>query len=104
MSEQILTNCTVGGPISVYVKDGKITRVRPIVIDENDLKPWTIEAKGRRFSPPKQVKLAPYVHTERPRLYSPVISLWRTFKNTTSGSYVRPLPIKLARFARVHGK
>ena len=41
MSEQIFANCTVGGPISVYVKDGKIVRVRPLVIDENDLKPWT---------------------------------------------------------------
>jgi anaerobic selenocysteine-containing dehydrogenase len=44
MSEQILTSCTVGGPISVYVKDGKIVRVRPIVIDEKDSEPWTIEA------------------------------------------------------------
>jgi len=39
MSEGVFTNCTVGGPISVYVKDGKIVRVRPIVIDETDFKP-----------------------------------------------------------------
>ena len=70
MSEQVFTNCTVGGPISVYVKDGKIVRVRPIVIDEKDLKPWTIEAKGKKFSPPKQVKLASYITTERTRVYS----------------------------------
>jgi trimethylamine-N-oxide reductase (cytochrome c) len=38
MSEQVFTNCTVGGPISVYVKDGKIVRVRPIVIEEKDFK------------------------------------------------------------------
>ncbi len=55
MPEQVFTNCTVGGPISVYVKDGKIVRVRPIVIDEKDFKPWTIEAKGKKFSPPRQV-------------------------------------------------
>ena len=70
MSEQIFTNCTVGGPISVYVKDGKIVRVRPIVIDEKDFKPWTIEAKGKRFSPPRQVKLASYVAAERTKVYS----------------------------------
>ena len=70
MSEQVFTNCTVGGPISVYVKDGKIVRIRPIVIDENDFKPWTIDAKGKKFSPPKQVKLAAFTITERMRLYS----------------------------------
>ena len=37
MSEQIFTNCTNAGPISVYVKDGKVTRIRPLVADENDL-------------------------------------------------------------------
>jgi len=70
MSQQVFTNCTVGGPISVYVEDGEIVRVRPIVIDENDLKPWTIEARGKKFSPPKQVKLASYITTERTRVYS----------------------------------
>jgi len=70
MSKQILTNCTVGGPISVYVGDGRVVRVRPIVIEERDFKPWTIEAMGKKFSPPRQVKLASYVNTERTRLYS----------------------------------
>jgi molybdopterin guanine dinucleotide-containing S/N-oxide reductase-like protein len=70
MSEQVFTNCTVGGPISVYVKDGKIVRVRPLVIDEKDLKPWTIEAHGRNFSPHKKVTLAPFTITERQRVYS----------------------------------
>lgn len=70
MSEQVFTNCTAGGPISVYVRDGKVVRVRPIVIDEKDFKSWTIEAKGQRFSPPRQVKLASYVNTARTRLYS----------------------------------
>jgi molybdopterin guanine dinucleotide-containing S/N-oxide reductase-like protein len=70
MSEQVFANCTVGGPISVYVKDGKVTRVRPLVIDEKDLKPWTIEAHGKKFSPHKKVTLAPYTLTERQRLYS----------------------------------
>ncbi len=71
MSEQIFTNCTVGGPISVYVKDGKIVRVRPIVIDENDLKPWTIiDANGKKFSPPKKVTVQPFTLTERTKVYA----------------------------------
>lgn len=70
MSEEVFTNCTVGGPISVYVRDGKIVRVRPLVVDENDLKPWTIKAKGKKFSPPKQVKLAPFTVAERIKVHS----------------------------------
>ena len=70
MSEHVYTNCTVGGPISVCVKDGKITRIRPLVIDENDLKPWIIEAHSKRFSPHRKVTLAPFTLTERQRVYS----------------------------------
>ena len=46
MSEQVFTNCTVGGPVRVHVEDGKITRVRPLILGEGDAKPWTIEARG----------------------------------------------------------
>lgn len=70
MSEQVFTNCTNAGPISVYVKDGKVTRIRPLVADENDFKPWTIESGDKRYSPPKKFNLAPYVHGERQRLHS----------------------------------
>ena len=70
MSEQVFTNCTVGGPISVYVRDGEIVRITPIQIDESDLKPWQIESKGKKFSPPKKIRLSPYVLTERTRVYS----------------------------------
>jgi len=70
MSEQVFTSCTVGGPISVYVKDGKIVRIRPLVIDENDLKPWVIDANNRKFSPPKRVTLAPFTLAERTRVYA----------------------------------
>jgi molybdopterin guanine dinucleotide-containing S/N-oxide reductase-like protein len=63
--EQVFTNMTNGGPISVYVKDGKITRVRPMQIADEDYKPWTIEADGKKYSPPKAVRLAPPSHAER---------------------------------------
>ena len=71
MSEQIFTNCTVGGPVSVYVKDGKIVRVRPIIIAEGDLKPWTvIDARGKKFSPPRKVTIQPFTLTEKTRVNS----------------------------------
>ncbi len=70
MSEQVFTNCTVGGPVSVHVKDGVITRVRPLAVDKNDLKPWTIEARGRKFSPHKKVTVAPFTLAERQRVYA----------------------------------
>jgi molybdopterin guanine dinucleotide-containing S/N-oxide reductase-like protein len=70
MREQVFTNCTNAGPVSVYVRDGKVVRVRPLVADENDYKPWVIKADGQTYSPPQKINLTPYVHGERRRLYS----------------------------------
>ena len=70
MSEQVFTNLTNCGPVSVYVTDGVVTRILPLVADEADFRPWTIEAGGKQYSPPKKFNLAPMVHAERRRLYS----------------------------------
>ena len=70
MSEQIFTNCTVGGPVFVHVKDGRIVRVRPIRLDESDPEAWTIEVNGKKFSPPRKTTLSPYTLAERNRVYS----------------------------------
>jgi molybdopterin guanine dinucleotide-containing S/N-oxide reductase-like protein len=70
MAEQILTQCTVGGPVFVHVKNGKITKMRPIVFDEADAPSWTIEARGRTFTPPRKTTLQSYVVAERMRIYS----------------------------------
>jgi trimethylamine-N-oxide reductase (cytochrome c) len=48
------TNLHNGGPVFVYVKDGKILRVTPIDYEESDAKPWTIEAHGKKFTPPRK--------------------------------------------------
>ena len=66
--EQVFTNLTGGGPISVYVKDGKILRVRPLQVPEEEYKPWVIEAGGKKYSPPKAPCLSPCTITERNRL------------------------------------
>ena len=39
-------NMTNGGPVFVYVKDGKIVRMTPIDLDDDDGASWTIEARG----------------------------------------------------------
>jgi trimethylamine-N-oxide reductase (cytochrome c) len=70
MSEQVFTNCTTEGPIQVYVRDGKVVRIRPLVADEKDFKPWTIEAGGKSYTSPTKFHLAPFIHAERIRLYS----------------------------------
>jgi molybdopterin guanine dinucleotide-containing S/N-oxide reductase-like protein len=71
MSEHVFTSCTQGGPVFIHVKDGKIIRVRPMVFAENeDVPTWIIETKGRKFSAPRKVTLAPYVLTQRARTYS----------------------------------
>jgi len=68
--EKVFTSCTGGGPVSVYVKDGKITRIRPLQVDPDDLKPWVIEAGGKKYSPPKALRVAPTALAERDRVYS----------------------------------
>jgi trimethylamine-N-oxide reductase (cytochrome c) len=47
MAEEVYSNLTNSGPVSVYVKDGKIVRVRPLVVAAADFKPWTIVVGGK---------------------------------------------------------
>ncbi|MFC1901423.1 molybdopterin-dependent oxidoreductase [Chloroflexota bacterium] len=70
MSEKVFTQCTGGGPVFVYVNDGKITRIRPIVLSENDSPSYKIEAKGKTYRPPRKVALSPFTLTERVKIYS----------------------------------
>lgn len=65
------TNGTTGGPVFVDVKDGKILRITPIEFDENDAPSWTLEARGRKFTPPRKVKIAPWTAAHRSTIYSP---------------------------------
>jgi anaerobic selenocysteine-containing dehydrogenase len=69
--EQVFTNCTVGGPLFVYVKNGKITRVEPLELSPDDAESWVIRARGRKFSPARMANVAQYALAERSRIYSP---------------------------------
>jgi len=65
------TNMTNGGPVFLYVRDGKIIRMTPIVFDDDDPKPWTIEARGKKFTPPRRTSLAPHGMNWKSMVYSP---------------------------------
>jgi len=70
MSEQVFVNCTNGGPVRVHVKDNRIVRVRPLVLDETDPPPWVIEVDGKKFSPYEKACLAAFTLTERTKVHS----------------------------------
>jgi len=65
------TSNTNGGPVFVYVKDDKIIRITPMQFDERDAQPWTIEARGRKFTPPRKTTVSPYTFAWKSMVYSP---------------------------------
>lgn len=64
------TNCTTGGPVWVHIRDGVVEKITPLTIDDSDAASWSIEARGRVFTPPRSVTLAPYALAMRSMLYS----------------------------------
>jgi trimethylamine-N-oxide reductase (cytochrome c) len=62
---------TNGGPMFVYVKDGRILRITPIEFDDSDAPTWSIEARGKRWVPPRQTTLAPHSMCSKSTIYSP---------------------------------
>ncbi|MGI9379504.1 MAG: molybdopterin-dependent oxidoreductase [Methyloligellaceae bacterium] len=65
------TNMTNGGPVFIYVKGGKIIRITPIVFDDSDPEPWTIQARGQSFTPPRKTTIAPHGQNWKSMVYSP---------------------------------
>ena len=63
-------NATNGGPVYVYVKDGKILRVTPIDFTHEDPDTWSIEARGKRYSPPRRTSLSPHGFNMKSSVYS----------------------------------
>jgi trimethylamine-N-oxide reductase (cytochrome c) len=66
------TNATNGGPLFVYVKDGKIVRVTPIDFEakEAEIGRWTIKARGKEFTPPAQTSATPHALALKSTIYS----------------------------------
>jgi len=65
------TNNTNGGPVFVYVKDGKILRITPIEFNEDDAQPWTIRARGTNFTPPRKTTISSHTLAWKSMVYSP---------------------------------
>ena len=70
--EHEFINLEQGGPVRVYVKDGKIVRVRPIIFGPEDekSKSWQIRVGDKVFSPPRRFSLAPYALASRRMVYA----------------------------------
>lgn len=64
------TNATNAGPVFVDVKDGKILRMIPIEFDDEDAPSWSIEARGKTFTPPRRATVAPYAMANKSTVYS----------------------------------
>jgi len=64
------------GPCHVHVKDGRIIRILPIEFDEEDAKPWTIEAKGQKLTPPAKTSMSPHGQAFKSLIYSPDRALY----------------------------
>jgi molybdopterin guanine dinucleotide-containing S/N-oxide reductase-like protein len=56
----------------VYVRDGKIVRIRPLQLTYKDAASWVIEAGGQKFSPLRKACVAPFTAVEKARIYSDV--------------------------------
>ncbi|MBI2292831.1 MAG: molybdopterin-dependent oxidoreductase, partial [Betaproteobacteria bacterium] len=64
------TTMTNGGPVYVHVKHGKILRTSVIDYDASDAPSWTIEARGRKFTPARKATVAPHALALRSIVYS----------------------------------
>jgi len=64
------TTMTNGGPVFVFVKDGRIVRVTPIDLTEDDAPSWTIHARGQEFIPKRRALPAPHALSLKSLVYS----------------------------------
>ena len=69
--EKRYVNNTNGGPVFVYVKNGKIVRITPIEFDDaEDAPSWSVTARGQTFTPPRRTTIAPHALASKSVVYS----------------------------------
>lgn len=57
--EKVYTNLQNGGPVSVYVEDGVVKRIRPLQVPESEYpRGWSFTAHGKEYKPPKAMYVA----------------------------------------------
>ena len=64
------TTVTNGGPLYVFVKDGRIVRTTPIDLDDSDAASWTIHARGKSLTPYRRATVSPHALTMKSMVYS----------------------------------
>lgn len=64
------TTNTNGGPLFVFVKDGRIVRTTPIDLDAEDAPSWTLRARGRSFTPRRQATVSAHALCLKSLVYS----------------------------------
>jgi len=64
------TTNTNGGPLFVYVKDGRVVRTTPIELDASDAPSWSLHARGRTFRPQRRTTVAPHGLMLKSTVYS----------------------------------
>ena len=64
------TTNTNGGPLFVYVKDGRIVRMTPIDFSDEDAASWAITARGKTFSPERRGMINPHAQCLKSCVYS----------------------------------
>jgi trimethylamine-N-oxide reductase (cytochrome c) len=65
------TNLTNGGPIHVDVKHGRIVRTAPIDFGSDDPSSWSVQARGRTFTPLRTATVSPHALAMKSLVYSP---------------------------------
>jgi trimethylamine-N-oxide reductase (cytochrome c) len=68
--ERRYVNNTNGGPVFVYVKNGRIVRMTPIDFTSDDADSWTLAARGRIFAPPRKTTISPHGLASKSLVYS----------------------------------
>jgi trimethylamine-N-oxide reductase (cytochrome c) len=71
IEEQVFQTVTIGGPISVHVRGGKIAWVEPLQYSESEAKPWTMTAGGKSFTPPRRIAPNQIAMASRRKVYAP---------------------------------
>ncbi|MGD9810852.1 MAG: molybdopterin-dependent oxidoreductase [Sphingobium sp.] len=64
------TTNTNGGPLFVYVRDGRIVRTGPIDLDDDDAESWSVEARGKTFTPYRQSTVNVHALATKSLVYS----------------------------------
>lgn len=64
------TTVTNGGPLFVFVRDGRVLRVTPIEFSDDDAPSWTIQARGRSFTPARKAAISPHALALKSTVYS----------------------------------